>query len=162
MSHEDHRPLDEFERQLAALRPASGLDRDALLYAAGRAAGEASAAERKRPAHSTTRWLSPLVIAASLLTAATFAALWWNESTSGPPHVVQSNPNDKEFVPPADETGSDTSSSPRSPIVAPKQTNFHLRHVALSEGIDAWPQRWPGGGGSPPPTPRTIMPLGDS
>ena len=66
MSYE-HRPLDEFEAQLAALRPAaSGVDRDALLYEAGRAAGSAA----PRRAKTVARWLSPLLTAASLALAA--------------------------------------------------------------------------------------------
>ncbi len=152
--HENQRPLDEFEAQLAALRPApTGIDRDALLYAAGRAAGAISIRTPARP----RRWLSPLVTVASVALAATFAALWWNQA-SRPPQIVHASPDVAVELPAA--VAVDDASLP--PTGNSTESYFHLRQVALREGIDAWPQRWPSGHASPPPTARSLWPPGDS
>ena len=147
MSHDENdRPLDNIEAQLAALRPAaSGIDRDALLYAAGRAVGEAVAL---RPAPQ--RWAWPLAAATSLLLAATFASLWVREYHAIEPTVVQA------VSPPANETiaasVADDETSP--PLAKPlgEASYFHLRQVALRDGVDALPQRLPRGRspGTPP------------
>jgi hypothetical protein len=146
MSHEQHdHALDSFAAQLAALRPASGIDRDALLYAAGRAAGEATAAGRRS---RVGEWLSRLALAASLLLAATFAALWWNGRSSPAPIVVE-KPVEVAPAPLADEEKHDTEAIQ---LAAPEESYLHLRHIALRDGVDAWPERWPNGESTPPPT----------
>lgn len=148
----EHRPLDEFEAQLAALRPAaSRVDRDALLYEAGRAA--ASAAPRR--ANTVARWLSPTVTAASLALAATFAALWWNESHRPAPQVAQpTTPTPVQVV-------DDEEEITIAEVASPQESYLHLRQVALREGVDAWPRRVPVGTTTSPTSARSAWPLSD-
>jgi len=152
MSHE-HRPLDEFEAQLAALRPAaSSVDRDALLYEAGRAAGSAA----PRRAKTFARWLSPLVTAASLALAATFAVLWWNESHRPAPQIAQPT-----TPAPTPQAVDDEEEILIAEVASPEESYLHLRQVALREGVDAWPRRVPVGTTTSPTNARSAWPLSD-
>ena len=75
--------LAAVEAVLSSLSPApSGLDRDGLMYLAGRAsAGKSSPSARRRRAD----WLWPCTTAAMVLVAVTFATMWL---ARGGPEVV--------------------------------------------------------------------------
>ncbi len=156
MAHEPHDlALDSFAAQLAALRPTSSIDRDALLYAAGRAAGAASAAgQRSRQGE----WAARLALAASLMLTATFAALWSSGRSTPAPLVVE---KPAEVVP-APPTDNDAHPVTPSQLASPEESYLHLRQVALRDGVDAWPERWPKGEAPPPTTARSRLTPGES
>lgn len=134
--NENDPPLDNFEAQLAALRPmASGIDRDALLFAAGRAAGAT---------RTTRRYAWPLATAASLLLATTFASLWVREY-----HAIESTVVRAHSSPATEAIAAAVAEDEIPPVVAKplgEASYFHLRQVALRDGVDALPERLPHSG----------------
>jgi hypothetical protein len=80
-SHDD---LSELERQLAALAPIGGVDRDRLMYAAGRRAGQ-------RHLRVTQRWLAVTSAGfGAMLAFAMFNPLWSvDRSPNAAPAIAQ-------------------------------------------------------------------------
>ncbi len=143
--------LRAFEAALASLAPRpSALDRDRLMYEAGRASVGAM------PVAPTSRWAWPVAFSGmSAVAASLFLALWLR-----PPAVVervvqravseeigQPNPSDVDnqaIVPASIVQTSDESRErrPESPLHRPPASSepsyFDLRDRVLAMGIDAW------------------------
>jgi hypothetical protein len=141
--------LAAVEAMLGSLTPAaSSLDRDRLMFLAGR-----TSVERLSPpaGRRVTAWLWPCTTAAALLVAATLGLLW----AGGRPDVVErvvyvshvSSPAAFDFPPVAI-----ASPSPDSPW-----ENRRLCKLILEKGIDALPES---NGRSTSDTP--AVPLGES
>jgi hypothetical protein len=129
------RDLTGVEAALSSLRPApTGVDRDRLMYLAGRAAAAGSLGAR-RPRAS---WLWPSATAASLLLAVTFATMWLGR---GEPMVVY---RDRPVAAPH------ASQRPSAPIeeeveaATPRKqwrTDYlQLRRLVTTQGVDAIPE----------------------
>jgi hypothetical protein len=133
--------LAAFEERLVARSIiAVGIDRDRLMFAAGRAAAEAEAA-RQSPA-TRGRWAWPAATAVSLATAASLALLL--VQAGPPPQVAQSDgleipavaASEQEMaidVPPAIQT------AVRRPVFVPLSRFSYLadRELALAYGVDS-------------------------
>lgn len=139
---EMNRDLAATEAALSTLTPApSGVDRDKLMFLAGRASAGTSLATG---APAGTSWLWPAATAASALIAVCLGAMWFADSG---PRVV------KEIV----FIGREAAPDARPPIGrdpaiarAPKAMRagyLELRQLVLSEGADALPGPSPASGG---------------
>lgn len=95
MSHENKKPLTDFESALAALSPArAAVDRDRLMYLAGRAAARAEMRAEQSPRR--TAWLWPSMTAGMTIAALFFGALLMFQSRSAPAPIAVPNQNDRE------------------------------------------------------------------
>ncbi|MFZ1935454.1 MAG: hypothetical protein WCB27_25905 [Thermoguttaceae bacterium] len=119
--------LAAIEAALSSLTPvASGIDRDRLMFLAGR-----NAASRGSPRRRLAAKIWPMATAASLFVAATFAILW---GTSKKPQLVERSDNVlMADVPAAVDVRVDA--SPPSPW-----ENRRLYRLVLEKGIDALPE----------------------
>jgi len=123
--------LTGVEAALSSLRPTpTGVDRDRLMYLAGRAAAGSLDSPRPRG-----WWVWPSATAASLLLAVTFATMW---HARGEPMVVY---RDRPVAAPqpAERPGVATeeeveSASPRKEW---RTDYLRLRRLVLTDGIDA-------------------------
>lgn len=146
--------LDDFERQLAALQPAAaGLDRDAMLYAAGRAAAASDLSRQ----HGGQMHRVALALAASVVIAASFAGLWWREVRRPVPVIVQQTPAAPTRAADSALPPTSVEITPAAAVALPANSYLHLRQLALREGIDALPDRHPHGRTFAPPTARAFQ-----
>jgi len=143
----------EFERSLSMLRPAgSRIDRDCLLFLAGRAS-----AEPIRPGTVVGRWMWPAATLASSLVALVLLALLVTRSGPGATHDAQEVRNNRSPVPAAAGPRAvavveqpDSPIDPRAvPVATPDEaareiaaaSNYpRLRSFVLAYGIDALPE----------------------
>jgi hypothetical protein len=155
---EFRKPLDT---ELAAIEAAFGgllprpsaVERDRLMFLAGRASVAVSSGHRIRG------WLWPAATAASLGAAVMFAALWATVSRSAPGRVTgdanQRIASSTENGDASDDHLAASSYVPTPPTAAPspwRLTNRQLCQLIAEKGIDALPApAWlPGGGPTPP------------
>jgi hypothetical protein len=128
--------LAEVEAALASLQPApSGVDRDRMMYLAGRASAEKAGPPARRP---SAAWLWPCATAASVLVAVAFAALWiarGGQETAeqpGPP------PADAVRQPTVDRAVAESSGSPADASWEGWRNDYlELRRLVLADGVDA-------------------------
>jgi hypothetical protein len=146
--------LDDFERSLAALTPsAGGVDRDQLMFLAGRASATTAAASSGR-----LRWFWPSAAAASTLAAAVLAILWvveiHRQPPLGPPPVAERrHPEDRQTAaqnaeqrvgaPDARQPSRDLSGSQAVARLAAalleQPSYLRLQQMALAFGVEALP-----------------------
>jgi hypothetical protein len=138
--------LAALQAQLARLQPAPlTLDRDRLMFAAGRAAAESelTIAATQRVA-GAPRWAWPATTA--LMTAAclvlSMMLIWRDETPNMAVQPTEAQPADEKFV--AEPTiedfrNMDELTSRFAPVRSSKPTRGYLnvRHVALTEGVNA-------------------------
>ncbi len=130
--------MTELETALAALEPQSSVvDRDRVMFLAGRASANKSALPAKR---SLIALLWPLVTVASLFLAVTFAAMLL---ARGKPQVVYVEKSESVAEPHQEETsvigGEDQEPKHRKVRV----DYLKLRRLVLTEGVDALPSPEP-------------------
>ncbi len=118
--------LAAVEAALGALRPTpSGVDRDRLMYLAGRAAGSRSQGARRRRAD----WLWPCATAASMLLAVGFAMMW---ATAEPEVRIVYRDRTVPIEEPSQQRVEVAST------LKPWRTDYlRLRHLVMTEGVDA-------------------------
>ena len=124
--------LTGVEAAISSLSPTpTGVDRDRLMYLAGRATAAGSLDARRPRAH----WAWPSATAASLLLAVTFATMW---AARGEPVVIY---RDRPVAAPRESQQPDAaveeeveSASPRKPW---RTDYLRLRRLVLTDGIDA-------------------------
>ena len=165
MSQEKHNPdpehtgeLSSLEANLASLAPATNLDRDKLLFEAGRAAGVAEQSSLSVPRQKLLAWTT----AALLLLSLTTTALWLRQR--GITQVIVENPPQEHVIPPvpddqprAEETPDLEDALPLDDgseftfVSSPARDYFELRDRVLTEGADALPQ--------PPPRAQSNQPI---
>ncbi len=128
--------LEAIETALASLQPApSGVDRDRLMYLAGRAATGGGSPDARRP---RAGWLWPCSTAASLLVAVTFAAMWLGR---GEPEVRIVYRDRPVAVPEASEQpGEVVDDVEDGPARESWRSDYlRLRRLVMSEGVEAMP-----------------------
>jgi len=127
--------LEATEAVFSSLRPApSGVDRDRLMYLAGRAATGAGSADVQRP---RGRWLWPCSTAASLLVAVTFAGMWLSH---GEPEVRIVFRDPPVAVPePSEQPAEATDVVDASPRESWRTDYLRLRRLVMTEGVEAMP-----------------------
>ena len=138
--------LTSVEATLSALRPTpTGVDRDRLMYLAGRAAAASSLGLRRPRAD----WLWPSTTAASLLLAITFAAMW---HARGEPVVVYrdrpvaaSQLAEQPRVAAVEKEKEEVQVESASPRKAWRTDYLQLRRLVATQGVGAIPES-----GAPP------------
>ena len=138
--------LSSLEATLASLAPATKLDRDSILYEAGRAA---VLAENRLQASGQQRlltWATALLLLVSLTTTALW--VWERESSQA---VVDNPPGERERpsipkvqppfdAPPPNESELVEDGMEFTFVRSPARNYFELRDKVLAEGADVLPQ----------------------
>jgi len=153
--------LAAFERQLAGLAPIEPrVDRDRLMFAAGRASAIGVRVETRMPA----RWIWPIATALSTAAALLLATMlvWQRQDTV---HVAAAPPINDTVVATVDAI--DVESAIPSPGVWPWADRapggyLGVRYVALTQGVGALEREVPAVNGngfepSPPATARQLL-----
>jgi hypothetical protein len=125
------------EAALSSLHPApTGVDRDRLMYLAGRAAADGSPGARRLLAD----WLWPVATAASLLLAVTFATMW--VARGGPRIVYVERPAQaQKGVPQATAPPTEAAEPEPKPRQKRWRTEYlQLRRLVTTRGVEAIPE----------------------
>jgi hypothetical protein len=126
--------LEAVEAAVGSLRPApSGIDRDRLMYLAGRAAGGDGSHHARRRAG----WFWPCATAASLLAAVTFAGMWLSR---GEPEV-QIVYRDRPAAVPEPAPDLDEGVEEPSTREGWRGDGLRMRRLVMTEGVEAMPER---------------------
>jgi hypothetical protein len=140
MPEPDAKDLNELERALAGLLPsAAGLDRDRLMFQAG------------RTARGPGRWRWPAATGAMTAVAAGLGLMLLLRADPEPVIVVHNAPVIQSAVPAANQSApADAPAPPRAADnVQAAQSVWRLQETALRHGPDALPE--PGPSGAPAP-----------
>lgn len=130
-----NRDLKAVEAALSSLTPTpSGVKRDRLMYLAGRAAAEERSATGGRLPVS---WLWPCATAASVLVAVAFAAMWFAGGKPEVRIVYRDLPVRVPEQPQQPTVPTDENVEPASPRKQWRTDYLRLRHLVMTEGIDA-------------------------
>ncbi len=126
--------LAAVENALSSLTPTpTGVDRDRVMYLAGRAAAERSPDSRLR-----AYWLWPCATAASVLLAVTFATMW---AGRGEPVVVY---RDRPVAAPRQSQRRDAAIEEKVESASPRKqwrTDYlRLRRLVITQGVGAFPE----------------------
>ena len=151
MPEEHHPPqhnseLTSFEAMLASLVPATKLDRDSVLYEAGRVAGLAEQRSQTSGWARLQKWTITLLVLVSLTTTALWIREWGTtrkvveNPTQEPEHPSKRDVRPPSDAPVADEKGPANDGAEFTLVSSPARDYFELRDRVLVEGMDAFPQ----------------------